>query len=229
MHALILLPLILLSFNQGPTVSDQPAPITVVNSKWFRDRQAAEQAQSMTNAPAPAMIGANKNFELQRRNNMPPGDRDPNNDTLDGRSAAMEKSVQQSRAPKPIEGFGYRAKLQNASNKVIEVLFWEYEFTEPASASPSVARRQFICASVIKPGKEKELKGFSLSGPSDVVSVGTLTKGSDSSFQEKVVINRVEYSDGTIWQRKGWDFGAVRLSYGRAVNSPWVPDMCKAL
>lgn len=228
MKLLFLLPLLVLGAYQGPNISSDPAPMNVVSSKWFKDRQTPEQAQSMINPPAPAMIGANKNFELQRRNNMPPGDRDPNNDTLDGRSAAMEKSVQQSRAPKPIDGFAYRVKLQNTADKPVEIVFWEYEFSEPSSTPATIARRQFLCATMLKPGKDKELKGFSLSGPSDVVSVGTLSKGVNT-FQEKVNINRIEYADGSIWQRKGWDFSAVRLSYQRAVNSPWAPDMCKAL
>ena len=229
MKSFLLVPLLFLAAYQGPVVSSEPPPINVLEAKWFRDRQSPDQAQSMTNSPAPAMIPANKNFELQRRNNMPPGDRDPNQDTLDGRSAAMEKNVQQARAPKPIEGFAYRAKLQNSATKPIEIIFWEYEFTEPNSTPPSVTRRQFLCATLMKPGKEKELKAFSLSGPSEVVSVGTLTKGANSPFQEKVIINRIEYADGSIWQRKGWDFSAVRLSYQRAVNTPWTPDMCKAL
>lgn len=231
MNALLLLPFVLLMTVtlQGPVVSDQPPPMDVVSQKWSRERQSVDQAQTMVNAPAPAMIQANKNFELQRRNNMPPGDRDPNKDTLDGRSAAMEKSVQDARAPKPIDGFSYRAKLKNTSNKVVEILFWEYEFTEPA-ATAAVSRRQFLCATGLKPGQGKELKGFSLSGPSDVISIDALSKsGTDSKFQEKVLINRIEYADGSIWQRKGWNFGAVRLSYQRAVNTPWAPDMCKAL
>lgn len=229
MKALLLLPLLLMlvSTGQNPAESGE-ASVAVLNFKWSKDRQAPEAAGTLINAPAAAMIPQNKNFERNRRANAPPGERDPNSDTIDGRSAALERSVQASRAPKPIEGFAYRAKVQNSSAKVVEILFWEYEFKEPTDP-PAVSRRQFLCAVNIKPGKDKELKGFTTSGPMDVVSVASLSKKSESPFKERVIINRVEYSDGSIWQRKEWNFAEVRLSYHRAVGSPWAPDMCKAL
>lgn len=229
--------LILLSFGnfssrvsaiQEQISSDETSMVKVVSYKWSRDRQQAEQATPMLNAPVAAVISQNKNFERNRRANVSPGERDPNLDTIDGRSAALERSVQSSRAPKPIEGFAYRAKFQNVSNKELEIIFWEYEFTD-AAVTPLVSRRQFLCAGLTKAGKEKEFKGFTLSGPSDVVAVDSLAKKTDSPLKERVVINRLEFTDGTIWQRKGWHFSDVKLSIQRALSSPWVPDMCKAL
>jgi hypothetical protein len=228
MNVLLLLPVLLLF----PALPQNPVPVdpsvSVIDQKWSQDRLSPEQVGSVVQPPAAAMIPQNKNFERNRRANAPPGERDPNGDTLDGRSAAMEKSVQESRAPRPIEGYTYRVKLKNSSNKMIEVLFWEYQFKEPADAT-YLTRRQFLCGVSLKPEKEKELKGFSLSGPSDVVSVGNLKKDLHKAFEEKVVINRVEYADGSIWQRRDWKFEEVKLSYKRALLSPWVPDTCKGL
>ena len=48
-----------------------------------------------------------------------------------------------------------------------------------------VPRRQFLCAGRTKAGKEKEFKGFTLSGPSDVVAVDSLAKKTDSPFEGK--------------------------------------------
>ncbi len=213
---------------QGQLMSDESSMVKVVSYKWARDRQAVEQASPMLNAPVAAVIAQNKNFERNRRANVSPGERDPNLDTIDGRSAALEKSVQSSRAPKPIDGFTYRAKFQNVSSKDLEIIFWEYEFTDTA-IQPVVSRRQFLCAGLVKPGKEKELKGFTLSGPSDVVAIDTLARKSDNQLKERVVINRLEFTDGTIWQRKGWHFSDVKLSIQRALGSPWAPDMCNSL
>ncbi len=58
------------------------------------------------------------------------GVRDPNADTIDGRSAALEKSVAESRAPKTktMDGFAYRIKVQNVYTKEVEAVFWEYQF-----------------------------------------------------------------------------------------------------
>ena len=209
-------------------LSDESSMVKVVSYKWSRDRQQVEQATPMLNAPVAAVMSINKNFERTRRANVSPGERDPNLDTIDGRSAALERSVQSSRAPKPIEGFSYRAKFQNVSDKELEIIFWEYEFTDGA-ITPVVSRRQFLCAGLTKAGKEKDFKGFTLSGPSDVVAVDSLAKKTDSSLKERVVINRLEFTDGTIWQRNGWSFSDVKTSIQRALSGPWAPDMCKAL
>ena len=114
------------------------------------------------------MIPQNRNFARNARVNDPQGVRDPNGDTLDGRSAAMEKSVAESRAPKakPMDGYAYRIKVQNPTTKVVEIVFWEYQFHDPANPD-LVARRQFLCGVNIPAGKGKELEGFSLSGPSE--------------------------------------------------------------
>ena len=209
-------------------LSDESSMVKVVSYKWSRDRQQVEQATPMLNAPVGAVMSINKNFERNRRANVSPGERDPNLDTIDGRSAALERSVQSSRAPKPIEGFAYRAKFQNVSDKGLEIIFWEYEFTD-AAITPVVSRRQFLCAGLTKAGKEKDFKGFTLSGPSDVVAVDSLAKKTDNPLKERVVINRLEFTDGTIWQRNGWSFSDLKTSIQRALSGPWAPDMCKSL
>jgi hypothetical protein len=224
---LLLVLLMLIPQSQGPAVSHEGGPVTVLSFKWFKDRQEIAHNPEGS-VPAAAMIPQNKNFEKNRRANAPPGERDPNLDTIDGRSAALEKSVQESRAAKPVEGFAYRAKIHNASAKLIEVIFWEYQFTESTDAR-NLTRRQFLCGVSIKPEKDKELQAFILNGPHDVISVDTLAKKTANSGEEKVVINRVEYADGAIWQRKDWNFGEIRLSYARAMATPWVQGMCKGL
>ena len=219
---------LLIPQNQTAVISHEGTPVVVASYKWFKDRQAIPPAPEGT-TPAAAMIPQNKSQEKARRENNSVGERDPNLDTIDGRSAALEKSVQESRAPKPVDGFAYRAKVHNASAKVIEVIFWEYQFKE-SSTSTTISRRQFLCGVSIKAEKDKELQAFSLSGPRDVVSVEGLAKNSGEAGEEKVVINRVEYTDGSIWQRPDWNFGEVRLSYARAVATPWnAGEMCRGL
>ena len=212
---------------QGPIVSSDASPLDVANFKWSRARRNVEAPPVEGNSPARAMIPQNRNFARNSRINDPQGVRDPNQDTLDGRSAAMEKSVAESRAPKsqPMDGFAYRIKVQNPASKVVEIVFWEYQFHDPANPG-LVARRQFLCGVNIPAGKGKELEGFSLSGPSDVVNVKTLDSG---GFKENVLINRVEYSDGSIWQRKAWNLAEVKGSYERVLREPWLPGMCKGL
>ena len=233
MRTLLLLPLLLTlaAPGQNGAGADEGSQVVVLSSKWTKSRQTLAYPDAASSvAPAPAMIPANKNFERNRRANDPAGVRDPNLDTIDGRSAALEKSVQESRAPstKTVDGFDYRVKVRNAAAKAVEVLFWEYQFVETSNPS-NVARRQFLCGVQIKPGKEKELQAFSPSGPSGAVSAESLADKSGNAFQGKAVINRVEYADGSIWQRKGWNFAEVKSSVARATATPWGAEMCRGL
>jgi hypothetical protein len=213
---------------QTPVSTNDDSPLTVGSFKWTRARRTPDSQQVEGNAPAQAMIPQNKNFQRNARINDPQGVRDPNGDTLDGRSAAIEKSVAESRTakPEPKDGYLYRIKVQNLSTKVVEIVFWEYQFHDPANPN-LVARRQFLCGVDIPGGKGKDLEGFSLSGPSDVVDVKTLD--SKAAFKENVLINRVEYSDGSMWQRKAWNLAEVKGSYERVLREKWLPGMCKVL
>jgi len=228
MKTLLLLSLLLslLTSVQTPVLTN--SPLTVTSFKWSRARRTIEAPEAEGNAPQRAMIPQNRIFARTARINDPAGSRDPNEDTIDGRSAALEKTVAASRAPKPkpMDGYAYRIKLQNTTTKLVETVFWEYQFQDPANPD-SVARRQFLCGVDISAGKSKDLEGFSLSGPSDVVDVKTL--GSGAALKENVVINRIEFSDGTIWQRKAWNLAEVKDSYDRVLREPWLPGMCKAL
>lgn len=228
MKTLLLLSLLLsllIPFQTPPTNPD--SPLTVANFKWTRARRTVDTPPAEGSAPARAMIPQNRNFARNARINDPQGVRDPNGDTLDGRSEAIEKSVAESRTPKaqPMDGYLYQIKVQNPAKKIVEIVFWEYQFHDP-SHPDLIARRQFLCGVSIPEGKAKDLEGFSLSGPSDVVDVKTIDSG---GFKENVLINRVEYSDGSIWQRKGWNFAEVKSSYERVLREKWVPGMCKGL
>jgi hypothetical protein len=213
----------------SPLQVSDTSSVVVVSFKWSKTRQVMEKIEVPNSAPAAEMIPQNKNFQRNVRVNDPVGARDPNQDTIDGRSAAIEKSVQESRTPqsKPVDAFAYKVKFHNTSAQGVDILFWEYQFIDRVDPA-TVTRRQFLCAANLKPGKEKELVAFSLSGPS-VVNVNTLAKNSDKPFDEKVVINRVEYSDGSIWQRKDWNFSEIRMTYRRAVGTPWTTEMCRGL
>ncbi|HEX8144727.1 MAG TPA: hypothetical protein VF553_19315 [Pyrinomonadaceae bacterium] len=204
--------------------------MAVLEFKWARSRQTIRKSESPSTAPAAAMIPENKVLQRNERAQAPVGVRDPNADTIDGRSAALEKNTQEARSPRTstVDGFSYQVKIRNASTKVIEVVFWEYQFKELSNPA-NVVRRQFLCGVNIKPAKEKELLAFSVVGPSDVISVESLTNKAGNLFEEKVVINRVEYSDGSILQRKSWNFAEVKAGIERAIKTPWGTEMCRAI
>lgn len=236
MRTLVLLSLLLMfvSPGQGQNAagSGEGSSVVVLGFKWSRSRQAPRKSDSANDAPAAPAVPPDTRVWHRPENNQQPQQviRDPKADTIEGRSAALEKIVQESRSPKsnPIDGFAYQVKVRNASTKVIEIVFWEYQFKELSNPT-NLVRRQFLCGVNIKPAKEKELQAFSMSGPSGVVSVESLTNKSGNLFEEKVVINRVEYSDGSILQRHNWNFAEVKSSIERAIRTPWGSEMCRGL
>jgi hypothetical protein len=228
MRFLLLLPLLLMPAASGQNpANEESAPLTVTSFRCAKDRKPIENAVSVLSSPAPAIIAANKNFEKQKRINDPAGVRDPNADTLDGRSAELDRIVQESRTAQPVDGFTYSVKVQNGSGKVTQTIFWEYRFLEAANPT-NVTRRQFLCSARINPDKGKDLQGFSLSGPSDVVDVKSLSKASADQFREGAFINRVEYSDGSFWQRKGWNVDDLKLAPKARSETRNMP-MCRSL
>jgi len=233
MKTFLLLPLLALVLCPARIVQT-PTPdgnqVGVLGFKWSKTRQTIDTSTSERVAPARAMIQDNKNFERNVRVNDPAGVRDPNQDTIDGRSAALEKSVRSAEKapPKTVDAFTYQAKIHNASQQVVEIVFWEYQFVDPGNPE-GMTRRQFVCGVNIKPDKDKELQAFSLSGPPNAVSAASLAK-SASPFQEKVIVNRVEFADGKSWMRKDWNASEIKSAYEKAMATPWSPnEMCRGL
>ena len=226
---LLLLPLAAAAQTPAPP-ADPAAPLPVLAFKWSKSARLLPKGEPTTTGPAAALTAADRNYERGRRSNDPTGVRYPTSDTIDNRSAAIEKNVQESRASSrgPTQVYEYHAKVRNDFAKQAEIVFWEYQFAEPAKPE-NVTRRQFLCGVNIKPGKEKELLALSASPPSTVVSAGSLSQSAGETYIEKAVVNRVEYSDGTIWQRKGWSFAEVRAALARATSTPWGPEMCRGL
>jgi hypothetical protein len=177
------------------------------------------------------MIAENKNFERGRREVQAPGAIDPNELTVDGRSAALEKAVQESRTPKSdnINGYTYKTAIRNDSGKTVEIVFWEYRFTEIVRPE-NVVHRQFLCAMKLKKGGTKELSAFSQLGPSDVIDAASLANHSGGKlFTERVIVNRIEFSDGSILQRPEWKFGDLKKDIERATSTPWGGEVCRKL
>lgn len=232
MRILLIFSLLLTCLPPGQDArgAQEDSLVVVLDFKYLKSRQTIKKTDSTATAPAPDLVEA-KN--IARRNPRPQGRvgaPDPNTQTIDARSAALERNVQEAQSPQTthVEGYVYQTKIRNAHTQNIEIVFWEYQFTERANPA-NVVRRQFLCSAKIKPGKERELQAFAVLGPSDVISVDSLTKKSGNLFEEKVVINRVEYADGSILQRKGWNFVEMKSNIERVISTPWGSEMCRSL
>ncbi|HKY42495.1 MAG TPA: hypothetical protein VJM50_05340 [Pyrinomonadaceae bacterium] len=94
----------------------------------------------------------------------------------------------------------YRVRLKNTSPKKIKSILWEYQLLD-GSDSTILAQRFFFCAVTIKAHSEKVLQPGTVSPPSRVINADN---PDDSAQKQRVVVNQIEYSDGSIWMRDGW-------------------------
>jgi hypothetical protein len=123
------------------------------------------------------------------------------------RSQALRK-VERDAARSAVEGgdiFIYEVKVHNAGTKTIKNIFWEYQIIETANPA-NLSSRQFFCGLKIKANDSRDLQAMSLAAPkTNIISVKTVN-GSKKSFEERAIVNRIEYMDNSLWQRDGWNF-----------------------
>jgi hypothetical protein len=97
--------------------------------------------------------------------------------------------------------FVYKVLLQNNNARQIKSIDWDYVFFD-ASNESEVGRRQFTSEGKIGPGKIKELKFFIPTPPTRTISVNALNKREREGLSEAIVIVRIDYTDGSFWQRQ---------------------------
>jgi hypothetical protein len=96
--------------------------------------------------------------------------------------------------------FVYKATVKNSGDKVIKSLDWDYVFIDRATET-ELGRQQFTSEEKISPGKTKELVVTIRKPPTQTISLTALNKNEGDSLAGHIVIVRIDYADGTSWQR----------------------------
>jgi hypothetical protein len=112
--------------------------------------------------------------------------------------AAIVEATNKPSAP-PRYYFLYRTSVRNASTKAISEIDWDYVCVD-AGTGDELDRRQFTSVQNIAPGKTKELSFTLSTPPTRRISVYALDKKERAGVDEHVVIVRVKYADGSVWQ-----------------------------
>jgi hypothetical protein len=179
---------------------------------------AAAQTPATTATAPPDLVVLQKKWQTYTRN--PALDQDPfdaNDDFADaqraqrindlqnkirGRGAeALEPPPPPSKrnkdAPPPgqVKTYIYRAKVRNTGLKTIRVIDWGYNFLDPETQQ-ELGRHFYSTKVKIRPGQDNELVGRSAKPQTSTISV----KNAGKELGEQVVIYRVEYEDGSVWQ-----------------------------
>src|SRR5215210_6348457 len=120
--ALIILLLPTAAMTQSKAKVEDNADLKIIKFSWSRFQQSVIQGLS----------GLPHGLDMSGADSFNP---DPfHRRTNDLR--VLERSF-----PKPRKGFAYKVKLRNGGTKIIKRLFWEYQFSDPAT-SETRARHQ---------------------------------------------------------------------------------------
>ena len=201
-------PVVLLSFlfvaqvANAQTTASEPADVQLVKFSWSKERLHWERNP---------FGGPNENFhQMQfraraekrvtdaKRSNSPEASKIEREAKTD--VAIVEAMTNQPSKP-PRYYFFYRASVKNLSTKAITEIDWDYVFLD-ATTGDELDRRQFTSVHNIAPGKQKELSFQLPTPPTRRVSVYSLDKKERVGIDERVMIVRVKYADGSEWQMK---------------------------
>jgi hypothetical protein len=191
---LLLVPVILIKVrSQEPADGPPDLQIGEYSSSKFRTYGSASDYgiynNSNTNKADPRSRDLIYREEIRNRNSIENRSRD---------MLELEQSVRREAADaKQLDLFRYRVSLKNTGAKIVKSVFWDYQVSNSDDFS-DVTHRQFRCSAKIKPNENERFEGFSGLPPSRVVTA------SGETFKQRVVINRIEYADGTFWQRSEW-------------------------
>jgi len=93
----------------------------------------------------------------------------------------------------------YELKVRNTGEKPIRTLSWDYIFFEPGT-DREVGRRQFTSIVSIRPGGIRKVTIRSATPPTGTIDASNAGKKSRDQYSEQVVIQRIGYADGSVWQ-----------------------------
>ena len=188
---LLFLPVILFKAgSQQPANSAPDVEVGEISSSKFRTYESHDPSgRQRANSNKADGVSRESVYrdEVQNRNSIENRSRD----MLDLERSVMGES-------RPIDMFRYRVSLKNTGVKLVKAIVWDYQASDTDQFTDST-HRQFRCTAKIKPNQSERVEGFSVLPPTRVI-----TASGTKSFSERVIINRIEYADGTSWQRSDW-------------------------
>ncbi len=94
----------------------------------------------------------------------------------------------------------YKIKVKNDGSKTVRTIDWEYQFLNPDTLEV-MGYRRITSDTKLHPGKTKKLERRFTRQPTILVAADQLDKKYKDQFTERLIIHRIQYSDGSVWQR----------------------------
>jgi hypothetical protein len=171
-----------------PQAEREKADLLVVKFSWAREKQKSRVIRGAQNPGGPIVTPIPDSRDLgSRRNDL----------------HTMEKKAAVS-AEKSGDNYQLRLELQNTGATVVRGLIWEFR----PSAGPDYQPKQYLCALQVKPKEKKLLEIWTPYVPVKIISAGrkNADERKDALKDGTVVINQIEYADGSVWKKRGWNY-----------------------
>ncbi|HKO45377.1 MAG TPA: hypothetical protein VJU84_19035 [Pyrinomonadaceae bacterium] len=94
--------------------------------------------------------------------------------------------------------YSYSVTLKNTGTKTVKTVLWAYVFTDTV-LQEQVGRTVSENYVKLRPGKSVEMVGYSSNHAVQVVNAKSA--GTRNPIKEEVLILRIDYEDGTFWER----------------------------
>lgn len=91
-------------------------------------------------------------------------------------------------------------EFKNTGTNVVRNLIWEFR---PTATPADYAPKQYLCALRIKPKEKKTLDLWTPYAPVKVISANVRPDGLKDG---EVIINKIEYVNGSVWKRRDWRY-----------------------
>lgn len=193
--ALSLIILALVVAIQAQTDTEKTAPLVVVKFNCGIYREPNNVVRS-SQEPDPPMEPI-RSLPVPPRNETPleKSRREMNEQRIALRGVEIKAA---NSANKGAKLYFYHLEIKNVGTRKVKSFAWEYQ----SSGVSDPSDRQFYCAVNAKPNDKKTFDLLAPLAPSRVVNA--TSAGEKTDKKGLVVINKVEYEDGSIWIRPGW-------------------------
>lgn len=92
----------------------------------------------------------------------------------------------------------YEVKVRNNGAKGIRKLTWDYVFFEKGTET-ELGRRRFVSKVNLSAGGTTNVVVRAAAPPTRTVAAGSAGKKPQDQYTEKIIIQRVDYADGSVW------------------------------
>jgi hypothetical protein len=195
---LLLLLLLLCAAGHSVAAQDPNSPLVVIKFSWEKERIRPTPSMATLASQDELIQQSRREQQLQTARNAQQKGASSRLETQMGNHQDAKVKAQQTELPR--DGYRYKVSLRNEGVKIVKSIDWDYYFVDP-NTNQELARHQFTSDETIKPGKSKEVSVLYLKPPVKTVGAQSLGKKETGLLTAQVVIVRLQFSDGSVWQR----------------------------